>query len=184
MGNALMTMGAGPGDVEDGTYDLTCTGVEAKTFPGKVHPQYNPEGHDSDVFVWTFFFTGGDEQATIQGVTSRMTGPKAKTSRFVGALLGEKALQPNASYNAPDFVGKRALGQIVHNNDGYPKVNDLFPLPKGAAVTGHIPTPPTPKAIVEAQANGSAVESEVKAPPAAGASIRAQAGESDGDLPF
>jgi hypothetical protein len=180
MTDALITVGRGFDDVEDGTYDLTCTGVEAKVLPGKVHPQYNPEGKDSPVFIWKFVFTGTDQ--SIEGSTSQMTGPKAKATNFITALLGPDAAKPNAQFNSPDFVGKRALGQVTHNDSGYPRVSMLLPLPKGAqGAAAVVATPPPAQAAAAEEAPVEEAKADAVKP--APTSVRAQAGEGD-DLPF
>lgn len=198
----LITVGAPIDDgIKDGVYRLTCTGVEAKIIEGKPHPQYNPNGDPQPVFIWKFVFTGTDRE--VEGVTSQMTGPKAKASRYISALLGPEALQPGANYDAPDFVGKECLGQIEHNASGYARVSDLFALPQEAApppatvpapavTAAPGPAPVPPQAEIAAQAGAveappAAAPAPAPAPEAAPAaapqSVRAQAGEED-DLPF
>lgn len=200
MAPALITVGAPIDDgIKDGVYRLTCKGVEAKVLPGKFHPQYNPNSEDQPVFIWKFVFSGTDRE--VEGVTSQMTGPKAKATQYIGALLGPQALQPNAQYDAPDFVGKECLGQIEHNAAGYSRVAMVFPLPVEGQVPAAAPAPAAateaaPSAPAAAPAPAPAVApAPAPAPEAApapvassavpveAASVRAQAGEED-DLPF
>jgi len=131
----LITMGQGTPDVEPGTYPVTVANVVAKTITGTVN-EYNPTGADQDVFEWTFNVDTDDEEVIeINGLTSRMTGPSSKLAKWIEALLGAAALQPGATFDLPDLLGKSALAKVGLNKKGYSRVEDLMAKPVTGKVT-------------------------------------------------
>ena len=131
MADALsITIGSGVPDdqLQPGNYPAKLKSVVERTI--------NVKGEDRDVYDWTFEVpTVEDDGVTpgapveVNGLSSRMTGPKSKTASYLVALLGPAAVQPGATFTMNDLIGKDCLIQTDLNESGYHKVVGATPLP-------------------------------------------------------
>jgi hypothetical protein len=126
-----------PPDIEKGIFDARFDGVVEKT---DVPSQYG----NSDVFVWAFtLFADGEaiydegEPVTVERMTSQSVNTKSKTTP--GAVKVLRALMTDGEYArfeaeqpvpADDLIGRMVQVQVIIKENGWPKVEDVFPAKK------------------------------------------------------
>ena len=186
---AFFTIGKGgpppEEDVEDGTYPLTLVAIDdAKRIFTKLHPE-NPPGSGlggTMIVVWRFAL---DDDRIVEGATSPATGPKSKAFGWIGALLG-KPPELGAEFGKDDLIGRMAYGAVVHNDAGYPRVNDLVAMPRSAKVAPAPAGRSAPVAIDAATGLANVATQNAPAAPAAPAveAVAVAAKPADDDLGF
>ena len=134
----LITTSSGP-EFDEGTYPLEITSVKPKTI---VPKQGKQAGQEVGVLEWDAAMLDPDtkerlvdeksgEPLVANFLTSSATGPKAKATLNLIALFGPEAAEPGFSVEEEDLIGKRALGRVIKDGGGYPKVEgELTALPR------------------------------------------------------
>jgi hypothetical protein len=152
-----ITIGAGgpppEDDVPDGTYPLMLTEI------GEWRPvtirQGERAGQETYLRDWFFKVNDGSQFAgkSVRTSASAASGPKSKQYGLIVALNGGKAPAVGEKFNVDDLVGRVALGKVIHDDGGYPKVDALLAMPvqqvqqQFAAATG-TPAAPAPQATL------------------------------------
>ena len=89
-------------------------------------------GEARSLVAWTFAIENGDGTSTeVEATSSTASGPRSKAFKWLVALMGSAAVQPNAYIGAEDLIGREANVTVELNDDGYPKVTAVTALPKG-----------------------------------------------------
>jgi hypothetical protein len=117
----LVLQVGGKPTVDAGVYPAVM--VELGTF------KVEAEDGERQLLRWTFAIDG-DDQGTVEGVSSMALGPKSKAYRWLTALIGPDAMASAPALTPRDLVGRECLVQVVLNDAGYPKVGDLMARPK------------------------------------------------------
>jgi hypothetical protein len=66
---------------------------------------------------------------SVRTSASSASGPKSKQYGLIVALNGGKAPAVGEKFNVDDLVGRVALGKVIHDDGGYPKVDALLAMP-------------------------------------------------------
>lgn len=112
--------------VEDGNYVATVKAVARDVITPRTGRN---AGKEVDVVRWTWWLDAvSDEVEGLTGVDP--TSEKSNLFAYLVALIGSDrstwlAQQPS------DLIGRKALVQVVNDADGWPKVTNVTPLPKG-----------------------------------------------------
>lgn len=112
-----------------GTYPLTLTKVEATTIVPKTGPD---AGVTLEKYRWHFALTmPGDplDGEQIDALTGRDFTPRANFTKFLIALFGGRPPAIGTKLEAKDLEGRMALGTIVINDAGWPKIDALSAMP-------------------------------------------------------
>jgi hypothetical protein len=162
-----VSSGAPDDQLAPGTYPARLKTVSEK--------EIEYQGETREVYEWAFLVDTYEDDGSlgepieITGLSSRMTGPKSKTSAFLVALLGPAAVQPGATFTMNDLIGKECLIQTELNASGYHKVVGATPVPVQAA---------------RRQTNRAAAGVAQPVPVAAPVAVPAPAAAEEEDLPF
>lgn len=161
----LITVGAGAAtDIKPGTYEGTLTAVNERMIVSTFN---NPNNEEKPFFEWVFALSDGSE---VQGLSSAFTGPKSTTFKYLVALMGADAVKQGADFELSDLVGKHALVQIGINDQGWPRIEGVFPpvVQAPAPVGGKVKPAPVspiraaePEDVAEAFAVGGPVEDDL-----------------------
>jgi hypothetical protein len=116
----IKIQGAPESNIEAGTYEMVLLALTPKDIV--------VNGEDRAVFEWKFGLVDDDE-IEVNGLTSQNTTPRSKLVTWVAALLGPDSTKVGAEYDEKDLIGKRALVTIGINESGWPRINDVGPLP-------------------------------------------------------
>jgi len=168
-----ITIGAGgpspEDDVADGTYPLMLT--EIGDWREVTIRQGDRAGEKTYLRDWQFKVTDGEFAGRgARTSASAAAGPKSKQYGLIVALNGGKPPAVGEKFNVDDLVGRVALGKVIHDDGGYPKVDALLAMPVQQVQQQF------------AQATGTA-NTGATAAPAAAAPLRETVGQSD-ELPF
>jgi hypothetical protein len=88
-----------------------------------------PAKSTGDAFlVWTFLADVDDEEVEVDGTSSLNTTPKSKPRRWMKAILGREIV-PGEHVKKEDLVGRPCLIEVDINDDGWPYVADVRPVP-------------------------------------------------------
>jgi hypothetical protein len=125
-------------DIPNATYPGTL--VEVRTEKSKTW---------GDFRVWDFLITTTDgAEHRVSGATSMFTSKKSKPGRWIGALLGR---YPEKG-EAVNVIGKPCLVVVEENDDGWPKVTDVFPPMASTSAPAPAESPPSqPVAVGQTQ---------------------------------
>lgn len=108
--------------------DLETGAVYIGTLIGFKPFQYTEGDETRDLVEWQF---NTEDGTPVSGTTTTATGPKSKAFRWLSALMGAANVKPGATFSPADLIGREAQLLIGENKNGYPKVDDVTPLPKG-----------------------------------------------------
>ena len=128
-----ITIGAGgpppEEDVPDGTYPLMLT--EIGDWREVTIRQGERAGQSTYLRDWQFKVNDSGPYAGRQVRTSASaaSGPKSKQYGLIVALNNGKPPAVGEKFNVDDLVGRVALGKVVHDDGGYPKVDALLAMP-------------------------------------------------------
>jgi hypothetical protein len=121
----------------DGTYQVILSSVsdiieEASRQPRQLR-NGKPDPRDDGRWVyriWTLAIEEGEyaDQVLDLRANARSTGPKSKQFEIIAALLG-RTPQIGESISIPELPGRSALALILTNENEYPYVKQLMPLP-------------------------------------------------------
>lgn len=103
-------------EIADGTYPAMLQGVTTE-------PSRTPS-IPGDARKWTFLVEHDGKVDPIDALSSTGTGPKTKAYKWLTVLLGRA---PQAGEVIEDPTGVRVLVQIIHNEAGFPKIENLLP---------------------------------------------------------
>lgn len=168
-------------DLPDGVYQFILTAIsDPKTVTAR---RGQNAGKDIDLIDWTFAVNqpghAHDSRELVES-TSTASGPKSKMYAWLTALFGGVAPQVGQKIGKDDLIGRQAYGTVVHDEGGWPRLQQLSAIPphvmqqQFAQVTG---TPVQPQGAPAPAAAGPAPLREQVA-------VGAGAGDGRGDLPF
>jgi len=164
-----ITIGAsGPNpdeDVPDGTYPLML--VEIGEWREITIQRGERQGQQMFLRDWNFRVTDGEFAGRgVRSSASSATGDKSKQYGYVVALNGGTKPKVGDKFNVDDLVGRVALGKVIHDDGGYPKVDALLAMP-----------------VQQVQQQFAQATGTPAAAPAPAAPLRETVGQSD-ELPF
>jgi len=118
-----VVLGIGPEqDVEDGSYPGQLLRLERFTA--------ERDGEPVELIRWTFGIdVEQGDPIEVSGVSSTARGPRAKATAWLLALVGAEA-KPGVSFRASELAGRSAMVTIVHDANGFPKVDTVVAAPK------------------------------------------------------
>jgi hypothetical protein len=138
---ALITVSDVP-DFEEATYPLKIISVK----PKKITPKRGDNaGQEIDILEWKaqmleddwktpVLDAKTDEELVAKATSSLASGPRSKINGFLVALLGPSAVEPGLQFEEGDLVGKMALGSIIRDEGGFPKIDSLTARPRSRNV--------------------------------------------------
>lgn len=116
---------APPADLEVGSvYQATLTGFKPFTYTDPA------SGDERQLVEWQFVVEDGDTVTEVSGTTTTATGPKSKAYRWLVAAVGAGSVKPGAHFDPSALVGREVMVTIGENKNGWPKVDEVVPLPK------------------------------------------------------
>ncbi len=127
-------------DDEDFTFDappLLPAGVYPGTLTGfnkKLAKLPNDDGSPRYFIVWKFSVTHQNGLWEVEGVTSTWVSSGSKAYPWLVALLGAEAVQGMTAIDPKKLKGKRVQVIVVHNDEGYAKVDSLAPMTEAPAI--------------------------------------------------
>lgn len=117
-------------DIPDGVYPLILTAISD---PRTVSATRGPNaGKDIDLIDWTWAVDSPGhpfDSREVPSSTSTASGPKSKMYAYLTALLGGVAPAPRQGFEKTDLVGRRVLGTINHDEDGWVRLANVSALP-------------------------------------------------------
>lgn len=139
-------------DVPDGSYPLML--VEIGEWREVTAQKGERAGQKFDLRDWVFKVNGNPayDGRTVKTSASTASGPKSKQYALIVALNGGRAPKPGERFDVDELVGRMLLGQVFHDDGGYPKVGDVMAIPVGmlsqqfGAATGAPVAPAAPAA--------------------------------------
>lgn len=127
-----ITPGGPPADLDiaDGVYQFMVTTIsDPKTVTAR---RGKNAGKDIDLIDWTFHVnqTGNpfDGRELVES-TSTASGPKSKMYAWLTALLGGVAPAIGMKIQKSDLLGRQAFGTVVHDEGGWPRLQQLAAIP-------------------------------------------------------
>jgi hypothetical protein len=125
-------------DFDEDTYPLRIESVEER----KITPKRGDNaGQEIEVFEWRAALLEDDwktpvldrktgEELYAKTLSSKASGPRSKLNGFLVALLGPSAVEPGNQIDTRDLKGLFALGSIVADDGGYPKIDSMTARPR------------------------------------------------------
>lgn len=117
-------------DIPDGSYPLI---LHALSDPRTVSAQRGVNaGKDIDLIDWQWAIDKPGhplDGRTITSSTSTASGPKSKMFAYLTALLGGVAPAPETRFEKTDLVGRRVLGSIIHDEEGWNRLANVIAMP-------------------------------------------------------
>lgn len=105
--------------IDPGTYPATLTNLSKKTFQA--------DGEERTIVIWEFGIEVDGQGQTIEGVTSKATGPKSKAFGWLVALLGATKVTTGDRFRRSDLIGRECLVEVGPDpKSGWPKVHDVM----------------------------------------------------------
>lgn len=132
-----------PPQVDAGVYPATLTKMTRKTV--------DEGGPDQrDFIVWEFAVDGGEDNSGRVEATSSLTlSARGKAYPWIVALVGKETaagLDRIGPVERRLLIGRECIVNVIHNADGYAKVENVMPARKAAAAAParKVDEPPLP----------------------------------------
>jgi hypothetical protein len=117
-------------DIPDGVYPLQLIGLSD---PRPVEATRGPNAGKTINLIdwsWTIDWPGNPlDERTLDSSTSDKSGPKSKMYAYLTALFGGTPPPVGTQLGKADLVGRRVLGTVNHDEDGWVRLANVSALP-------------------------------------------------------